>query len=78
MDQMHVSLLEKRKAKCPDLASRLGLSFSSVVKMESGCRIRRCPPTKLQLQLHLKLKLTEQCCVVDLDIFMSAMFLTES
>ena len=43
IDQMHVSLIKKGKAKCPDLASRLGLPFRSAVKVELGSRIRQCP-----------------------------------
>ena len=81
IDQMHVSLIEKGKAKCPDLASRLGLPFRSVVKVELRSRIRQCPQQNFNVTSAgsastSKIKLTEQCCVS--GRFMSAMFLIES
>ena len=79
---MHVSLIEKRKAKCPDLASRLGLPFRSVVKVELGSRIRQCPQQNFNVTSAgsastSKIKLSEQCCVAGRFV-MSAMFLIES
>ena len=60
------------------LASRLGLSFRSVVKVKLGSRIRQCPQQKFSFSCILKLELTEQCCVADIDFFMPAMFLIKS
>ena len=79
---MHVSLIEKGKAKCPDLASRLGLPFRSVVKVELGNRIRQCPQqnpnvTSGRSASTSEIKLTEQCCVAGRFV-MSAMFQIES
>ena len=80
---MHVSLIEKGKAKCPDfLASRLGLPFRSVVKMELGSRIRQCPQQNFNVTSAgsistSKIKLTEQCRMAGRFV-MSAMFLIES
>ena len=81
IDQIHVSLIEKGKAKCLDLASRLGLPFRSVVKVELGSRIRQCPQQNFNVTSAgsastSKIKLTEQCCVA--GRFLAAMFLIES
>ena len=56
IDQMHVSLIEKGKVKCPGLAPRLGLPFRSVVKVELGSRIRQCPQLKTLMSLQLDMQ----------------------
>ena len=82
IDKMHVSLIEKGKAKGPDLASRLGLPFRSLVKVELGSRIRQYPQQNFNVTLAgsastSKVMLTEQCHVARRFV-MSAMFLIES
>ena len=83
---MHVSLIEKGKAKCPGLATRLGLRFRSVVKVELGSRIRQCSQQNFNVTSAgsastSKIKLTEfyyVCYVSNRKLGLPSMQLTYS